>query len=152
MPFARKYQFAMRIPGPGGRVGDFGVDACTVGHEERGDGTIDYPISMVLVGAGGQQAVRRAIREQLVRGRTTFSGFGNPYQLRFGRFEVESLGRSRYRVTARGIGVRIDLERELTRFVEYARMRHRPAGSALIEAYLQDYRRDSTRKSPELEY
>lgn len=152
MPFARKYQFTMRIPGPGGRVGDFGVDSCEVGHEERGDGTIDYPISMVLVGAGGKQAVRKAVREQLDCGRTTFSGFGNPYQLRFGRFQVESLGRSRYRVTALGIGVRVDLERELRRFTEYARMRRKPAGSALIEAYLQDYRRDITRRSPELEY
>jgi len=142
----------MRIPGASGRIGAFSVESCEVGHEERGDGTIDYPVSMVLAGKGGAQGVRKAIREHLDRGRTTFSGFGNPYQLRLGRFEVESLGGSRYRVTARGIGVRIDLERELRRFVAYARLRRKPAAGALIAAYLEDYRRDATRKTPELEY
>jgi hypothetical protein len=60
------------------------------------------------------------------RWRTTFSGYGNPYQLTFGRFEVESLEGNRYRVTAKGTGVRIDLERELLRFVEYSRLRGGP--------------------------
>lgn len=152
MPFARKYQFTMRIPGASGRVGAFSVESCEVGHDERGDGTIDYPVSMVLSGKGGAQGVRKAVREHLDRGRTTFSGFGNPYQLRFGRFEVESLGGSRYRVTSRGIGVRIDLERELRRFVAYARLRRKPATGALVAAYLEDYRRDVTRKTPEIEY
>lgn len=152
MPFARKYQFTMRIPEAGGRVGGFAVRSCLVRHRERGDGTIDYPVSMVLEGPGGRQALQKAIRAELDRGRTTFSGFGNPYQLRFGRFEVRSLGRNRYRVAARGIGVRIDLERELRRFVAYARLRRKAAGGALIPAYLQDYRRDIARKSPELEY
>jgi hypothetical protein len=58
------------------------------------------------------QGVRRAVREHLDHGRTTFSGFGNPYQLRFGSFQVESPG----------------------------------------PAYIQDYRKDVTRKGPELEY
>lgn len=152
MPFAQKYQFTMRIPKAGGHIGAFLVESCHVEHDERGDGTIDYPVSMVLVGPGGQQRVRKAIRDQFGRGRTTFSGFGNPYQLHFGRFEVESLGGSRYRVTAHGKGVRIDLERELHRFIAYARLRRKPAGTALVATYLEDYKRDITRKSPELEY
>jgi hypothetical protein len=152
LPFARKYQFTMRIPDAGGRVGGFDVESSEVRHLERGDGTIDYPVSMVLVGKGGAQGVRKAIREHCGRGRTTFSGFGNPYQLRLGAFEVESLGRGRYRVTAHGLGVRIDLERELRRFVAYARLRRKPVSDELIGAYVQDYRRDITRKTPELEY
>ena len=152
MPFAKKYQFTMRIPAAGGHLGAFDVESCDVGHDEHGDGTIDYPVSMVIEGKGGAQGVRKAIREHLDHGRTTFSGFGNPYQLRFGRFEVESIGNGRYRVTALGLGVRIDLERELRRFVAYARLHRKPADGALIAAYLEDYRRDITRKSPELEY
>src|SRR5512137_870415 len=99
MPFARKYQFTMRIPEAGGRLGDFQVESCEVGYDEH-DGVIHYPVSLVLVGKGGAQGVRTAIRRHLDRGRTTFSGFGNPYQLRFGHFEVESLGKGRYRVAA----------------------------------------------------
>jgi hypothetical protein len=152
VPFAGKYQFTMRIPEAGGRISGFTVEQCTVGHTERGDGTIEYPVSMVLAGSGGRQGVRKAVREHFRRGHTTFSGYGNPYQLLFGRFEVESLGGSRYRVTARGIGVRIDLERELHRFVAYARLTGRPIDDELIAAYLADYRRDVTRKKPKLEY
>jgi hypothetical protein len=126
MPFAHKYRFAMRIPEPGGTIGPFLVEDSEVGHVGAGDGRYDYPVSLVLVGAGGKQAVRNAVREYLRRGRTTFSGYGNPYQLTFGRFEVESLEGNRYRVTAKGTGVRIDLERELLRFVEYSRLRGGP--------------------------
>jgi hypothetical protein len=152
VPFAEKYMFTMRIPDAGGCIGDFSIESCQVDCNEHGDGTIDYPICMVLVGPGGKQGVRKTIRDRFSRGRTTFSGFGNPYQLHFGRFEVESLGGSRYRVTARGKGVRIDLERELQRFLAYARLRHKQADTALVTAYLDDYKRDITRKSPEIEY
>jgi hypothetical protein len=140
------------MPKPGGRIGDFVVESCDVGHDEHGDGTIDYPISIVLAGRGGVQGIRKAVRGHMDRGRTTFSDFGNPYQLRFGRFEVEALGDGRYRVTAHGTGVRIDLERELLRFVAYARLRRAPADEALITSYLEEYRRDVTRRNPELEY
>jgi hypothetical protein len=152
MPVAAKYTFTMRIPDAGGSVGGFSVESCQVGCEEHGDGTIDYPVSMVLAGPGGKQGVRKAIRDRFSRGRTTFSGFGNPYQLHFGRFEVESLGGSRYRVTACGKGVRIDLERELRRFLAWTRLRGKPADDSLTAAYLEDYTRDITRKNPELEY
>jgi hypothetical protein len=151
MPFAKKYRFTMRIPEAGGSIGGFHVESCEVGHTEH-DGTIDYPVSMVVVGKGGAQGVRKAIREHLDRGRTTFSGFGNPYQLRFGRFAVESMGKGRYRVAATGLGVRIDLERELRRFVAYAKLHRKRADGALVPAYIEDYRRDIERKSPELEY
>ncbi len=152
MPFANKYRFTMRIPEPGGRIGDFVVESCDVGHEGRTDGIYDYPIRIVLSGAGGQQAVRKTIREQLSRGRTTFSGYGNPYQLRFGRFEVESLGDRRYLVTACGVGFRFDLERELRRFAQFAQMNGVTANEALIERYLEAYSRDVTRRNPDLEY
>ena len=34
----------------------------------------------------------------------------------------------------------------------YARLSHTIAGGPLIGAYLEDYRRDATRKTPEIEY
>ncbi len=152
MPFAEKFRFTMRLPKPGGRLGEFTVESCEVGHDEHGDGTIDYPVSMILVGKGGRQAAGKAVRAALAAGHTTFSGFGNPYQLRFGRCEVESLGDGRYRVTGCGLGVRIDLERELRRFVEYTRAHHEPASGELVARYLEVYKRDVTRRSPEFPY
>jgi hypothetical protein len=152
MPFANKYRFAMRFPEPGDRVAELTVESCEVSHEEHGDGTIRYPISMVLAGPGGRQGVSKALRACLDHGHTTFSGFGNPYQLRFGRFAVESLGAGRYRVTGCGTGVRFDLERELRRFATYARLHDRTANEALIPDYVEAYKRDVTRRKPELEY
>jgi hypothetical protein len=153
MPFAKKYRFTMRLPDPGGKIGAFLVESCEVGHEGRGDGTYEYPFEMTLSGPGGKQGVGKAIREKLgTTGRTTFSGYGSPYQLRLGRFSVESLGNGRYKVTGRGTGVRFDLERELRRFVAYARLRGRGADDDTVGAYIEDYKRDVTRKNPELEY
>ena len=152
MPFAEKYRFTMRLPKAGARLEGFVVESCEVGHDERGDGTIDYPFSMILGGKGGKQAASKAVRAVLDHGRTTFSGFGNPYQLRLGRFSVEALGEGRYRVTGRGTGVRFDLERELRRFTAYAQLRGEPADESLIGLYLEAYKRDVTRRTPELPY
>ena len=142
----------MRIPDPGGQIGGFVVESCDVGHQSRTDGIYDYPIRIVLTGTGGQQAVRKAIREHLSRGRTTFSGYGNPYQLRFGRFEVERLGDRRYLVTASGVGFRFDLDRELRRFARFAEMHGTEANETLIDQYLEAYGKDVHRKNPDLEY
>ncbi len=46
----------------------------------------------------------------------------------------------------------IDLERELRRFSAYARLHRKPAGAELIPAYLEDYKKDVTRKTPRIEY
>ncbi len=150
MPFANKYRFTMQIPEAGRPLGEFLVESSEVAHHERGDGTIEYPVTLVLAGPGGRAAVRKTVGERFGRCRTTFSGFGNPYQLHFGRFEVESLGARRYRVTALGTGVRIDLERELRRFLAYARARRKPANDELLTTYIADYRRDVTLRHPEL--
>jgi hypothetical protein len=152
MPFAHKYRFTMRIPEAGGMIGPFAVESSEVSHEPIGNGRYDYPIQLVLVGPGGKQAVAKTLRQEFGRNRTTFSGYGNPYQLQFGSFTVESLGDRRYRVTGCGAGSRFDLDRELERFVTYAGLRGRPADSTLIDQYLEDYKRDITRKNPELEY
>ena len=152
MPFAKTYRFTLQIPEAGRSLGGFLVESSDVSHDERGDGTIRYPVTLVLAGPGGKSAVRKEVSERFGPGRTTFSGFGNPYQLQFGRFEVQSLGARRYRVTAVGTGARIDLERELRRFVAYARARGEAPDDALLTAYLEDYRRDVTRRNPELAY
>ena len=47
--------------------------------------------------------------------------------------------------------MRIDLERDLRRSVEYARLRRTPADGELITAYLGDHRRDIVHGIPELE-
>lgn len=152
MPFAQKYRFAMRFPEPGDTIDGFRVESCEVGHDEKGDGTIFYPFVILLSGKGGRQGVGKAVRAAFAHGHTTFSGFGNPYQLRFGRFTVEALGTGRYSVTGCGYGCRIDLERELSRFVAYARLHGKSADDAVVAEYIEAYKRDVTRKNPEIAY
>ena len=59
-----------------------------------------YPVRLLLRGPGGRQAVLRVFKALLSSHPMTFSGYGNPYQLSFGKAEVESLGEQRYAVTA----------------------------------------------------
>ena len=92
MPFANKFRFTMRLPEPGEQIGDFTVESCSVEHAPSGYGRYEYPVEIVLRGKGGQQGVRSAIKSLLVPVKTTFSAYGNAYQLRFGKMEVDSLG------------------------------------------------------------
>ena len=152
MPFANKFKFTLGIPDAGKRLGDFLVESTSVRHAPQGDGRYEYPVELVLDGPGGKQAVSKTIRDRFGGFRTTFSGYGNPYQLRFGRFEVESLGDRRYRVSSRGIGGRFDLAKELRRFVDYAEANGVRADGSLIEPYIEAYRKDVTRRKPSLPY
>ena len=75
-----------------------------------------------------------------------------PYQLWFGRPEIENLGDSRYAVTVEGAGARTfledDLERFLTYLVDECRLPAPPGPSAkkaLVEAYLDQYRAEVKR-------
>lgn len=152
MPFANKFRFTLRIPEAGETLGGFVVESSSVKDEPQGDGRYEYPIEMVLAGPGGKQGLGRMVREEFAGFRTTFSAYGNAYQLRLGRFTVEGLGGRRYRVIATGLGTRIDLEKELRRFTTYAVERGKSADASLIDAYVEDYRKDVTRKNPELPY
>ena len=78
--------------------------------------------------------------------------FGNPYQLWFGKPEIESLGDKRYEVHIAGAGARVFLEDELHRFLaflEVCQLGTQPdptAGAALVETYLQGYQAEVKRK------
>lgn len=78
---------------------------------------------------------------------TTFSGYGNPYQLWFRKPEIESLGNQRYVVNVKGSEARMYLEPELARFLQYLDDHHHLAAPSdpadretLVEAYLDQYR------------
>ena len=147
MPFATKFRAMMDFPFAGDTVGDFVVESVDVQHEPRGSGRYDYPVRIVLRGPGGQQAVRRTLKDLLCSHCTTFSGYGNPYQLWFARPEIESLGDRRYAVTVEGAGSRVFLEDELERFLGYlgetgqlAAPLDPVARETLVEEYLEGYR------------
>jgi hypothetical protein len=108
---------------------------------------------MVLQGLGGKAGVRRTLKEFFARHPTTFSGYGNPYQLWFLKPEVESLGDKRYAVTVRGAGARFYLEQDLARFLDYLAAEGALAGepdeadrAALIERYLEAYKAEIARQ------
>lgn len=153
MPFADKFRAMMDFPFPGDTVGAYLVESVDVGHESGGPGIYKYAVRLVLRGPGGQQGVRQALKPLFSTHCTTFSGYGNPYQLWFGRPEIEALGDSRYAVTVEGAGARTFLEDDLERFVTYLidegwlQAPPSPAAKeALVEAYLDQYRAEVKRQ------
>ena len=152
MPFADKFRAMMNFPLPGDTVGAFLVESVDVGHESGGPGIYKYAVRLVLRGPGGQQGVKQALKPLFSTHCTTFSGYGNSYQLWFGRPEVENLGDSRYAVTVEGAGARTFLEDDLERFLTYLidenSLQSPPSPSAktaLVEEYLEQYRAEVKR-------
>ncbi|MCJ7738320.1 MAG: hypothetical protein MUQ10_13580 [Anaerolineae bacterium] len=153
MPFAKKFRAMMDFPFPGDTVGDFIVESVDVRDERGGSEGYVYDVRMVLQGPGGQQGARRALKSLLTQHKTTFSGYGNPYQLWFRKPEIESLGDKRYEVRVKGAGARTTLEPELDRFLAhleesgYLAASDGPAvGETLVETYLEQYRSEIQRK------
>lgn len=142
MPFADKFRAMMDFPFAGDTVGAYLVESVDVGHESGGPGIYKYAVRLVLRGPGGQHGVRQALKPLFCTHCTTFSGYGNPYQLWFGRPEIEVLGDSRYAVTVEGAGARTYLEADLARFLAYltdAGRLQSPPGPAAQEALVGDY-------------
>ena len=153
MPFAGKFRAMMALPLIGDTVGGFAVEGVDVSDESSGPGLYAYSVRITLHGPGGKQGVRRALKALFSSHPTTFSGYGNPYQLWFGRPEIESLGDKRFAVTVQGAGARVFLEDELHRFLRYLneteQLTSRPDQAVcetLIEAYLEQYRAEIRRK------
>ena len=153
MPFAKKFRAMMNFPFPGDTMGDFTVESVDV-HDEKGSGDgYVYGVRMVLCGPGGVQGVQRALRALFSQHPTTFSGYGNPYQLWFRKPEIESLGEQRYAVNVKGAGARVYLEPELRRFLQYltesnqlAAPSDQAAQETLVETYLERYRNEIQRR------
>lgn len=153
MPFANKFRAMMNFPFPGDLLGDFTVEQAEVVDEREDSEGHVYGVQMVLQGPGGVQAAQRALRALFSQRQTTFSGYGNPYQLWFRKPEIKNLGGQRYAVSAKGAGVRVVLEPELRRFLGYLNAGSRlvepldaAAQDALIEEYLERYRHEIQRQ------
>ena len=153
MPFAKKFRAMMDFPFPGDAIDMFTVESVAVRDERGGSEGYVYGVRLVLQGPGGQQGVRRALKPLFSQRTTTFSGYGNPYQLWFKRPEIESLGDKRYEVRVKGAGVRITLEPELDRFLAYLEkdghlvVSDDPAvRETLVAVYLEQYRSEIKRK------
>jgi hypothetical protein len=152
MPFANKFRAMMDLPFAGDALGDFVVESVDVRHSSGSLGYA-YSVRMVLRGPGGQQGVRRALKDLLSAHPTTFSGYGNPYQLWCGKPEIESLGDRRYAVSVEGAGARVYLAEELDRFLSsldqkghLAARPDRATRETLVEAYMERYRAEIKRK------
>ena len=153
MPFANKFRAMMDFPFAGDTVGDFAVEYVDVRDRPLGSGRYTYQVRMVLRGPGGQQGVRRVLKDLFSSHPMTFSGYGNPYQLWFARPHIESLGDKRYQVRVEGAGARVWLQGELERFLNYLRESGQlsagaegPAPQPPVEAYLEGYRAEIARK------
>ena len=153
MPFANKFRAMMDFPFAGDTVGGFAVESVDVRDEPGSAGGHAYSVRMVLRGAGGQQGVRRALKPLFSSRPMTFSAYGTPYLLWFGKPEIESLGGRRYAVIAEGAGVRVFIEDELDRFLRYLDVEaqlvtgpDQTVREKLVEMYLELYRAEIKRK------
>jgi hypothetical protein len=153
MPFANKFRAMMDFPFARDTVGDFAVESVDVRDERGGSEGYVYAVRIVLRGPGGKQGVRRALKPLFSSHPTTFSGYGNPYQLWFKKPEIESLGDKRYAVSVKGAGARIYLAPELDRFLGYledkghlAAQPDSPIREAVVETYLEQYRAEIRRQ------
>jgi hypothetical protein len=153
MPFADKFRAMMDLPFAGDTVGGFVVERVDVRHQSGGPGQYLYSVQMTLAGPGGQQGLRRALKALFSSHPMTFSGYGNPYQLWFGKPEIESLGARRYAVRIDGAGARVFLGDELLHFLAYLEgkgqlVTHLDSGAqeTLVETYLEQYRAEIRRK------
>ena len=145
MPFEIKFRAMMDMPLAGDHLGSMTVESVTVGHEGRSSDVYAYPLRLVLRGSGGLAAVKRAIAPLFRKRCTTFSGYGTPYHLWFGKPVIEDLGGGLYAVTAEGAGAHVHLEADLTRFCEYLAAKEMLPGSpedrtALVARYLDGFR------------
>lgn len=153
MPFADKFRAMMTFPFPGDMLGAFTVESVEVGHQGMDAGLYVYPVRIVLRGPGGVAGAAKALKPLLTSRCTTFSGYGTPYQLWFGKPAIESLGDERYAATVQGAGARVHLERDLARFMEYLAAEgalaepteDAPSHEALIATYLDRYRGEIAR-------
>ena len=153
MPFAKKFRAMMDLPFPGDTLGSFVVESITVHDDPKGGGIYAYAVRMILCGPGGQQGVRQALKSKLAEHPTTFSAYGNPYQLWFRKPEIESLGNKRYEVRVAGAGARVYLADDLHRMLSYLKEKGMlatdPDGldqGTLVETYLEEYRAEIRRK------
>ncbi len=146
MPFANKFRAMMDFPFPGDTMGGFTVESVDVHMVKEDKAGIEYGGRLVLSGPAGLPALKKAIKAFFAQHPITFSGYGNPYQLWFLKPEIESLGEDRYAVSVKGAGVRVYLEPELERFLQYlgeegclAAPSDPAAQEALLKAYLKRY-------------
>jgi hypothetical protein len=153
MPFAKKFRAMMDFPFAGDALDGFVIESVDVRDEHGGAEGYVYGVRIVLRGLGGKQGVKHALRSLFSSHVTTFSGYGNPYQLWFRKPEIESLGDKRYAVTVKGSGMRIHLEPELERFLAYLAGEGCLAADLdpairerLVESYLDGYRAEIRRK------
>jgi CubicO group peptidase (beta-lactamase class C family) len=148
MPFAKKFRAMMDFPFPGDQMGDFVVESVSVEDEWGHPEGYVYDVRMVLQGPGGKAGVKRTLKAFFAQHPTTFSGYGNPYQLWFRKPEVESLGDKRYAVKVKGSGARFYLEQDLDRFLAYLVAEGHLTSSdpqALLDAYLDAYKNEVKR-------
>jgi hypothetical protein len=151
MPFATKFRAMMGFPFAGDTLGDLIVERVDVRDEPSAcPGVHAYVAEMILSGPGGQKGVRDALKPLLARHPFTFSGYGNPYHLWFGKPEIESLGDRRYAVRVQGAGARIPMEEELARLLEHLcgeglLALDEAARDELVQRYLADYQAEIRR-------
>jgi hypothetical protein len=87
--------------------------------------------------------------------RTLFSGYGNPYQCRHGKMEVQNLGNGKFSIISRGVCIRVYLKSELERFIKHLRASYlliegtdEAKWKTIIDNYMKEYEKFTSRANP----
>lgn len=160
MPFARKFRAMMDFPFAGDKLDVFTVESIQVRDQRTGSEGYIYDVRIVLRGPGGQRKARQALKTLFSKHLTTFSAYGNAYQLWFRKpsINIESLGDKRYAVSVKGAGERIALRPELYRFLEYLETQEMLSRSTqegkekLVAGYLEHYQVEIRRRVGRYDY
>lgn len=152
MPFAGAFRSGMRFPEAGTVVNGFTVETVRVEQVGSGAGRYEYPIEVTVRGRGGKDGAKKALKPLFDRQVTIFSEFGNPYQCSIGPVRVERTAPECYRLISSGIGVRVNLRRELLRFLASLGRdalaggitgASEEASARLVDRYLESYMADT---------
>lgn len=152
MPFSSKFRIGMGFPREGQVVGGFIVESVSVGHVNIETGHYEYPSEIIVRGEGSISKVKQAFKEFFKVRRTLFSGFGNPYQCRHGKMEIQRLEDGRFSIATRGVCIRVYLRPELERFIEYLDESHvlvegtdKAKWKAIIYKYMKEYEKSTSK-------
>lgn len=144
MPFADQFQRCMNLPHEGEVLNDFLVQSIKISHRNLLDGVYFFPIELIVIGEGGKQDLLKAFKPVFTKVISLFTEYGNLYQCRNHKLQIEKIAPKTFRLTTTGIGCRIYPKQELEAFIQFLKDStgfFELNSEVLIASYLDSYQK-----------
>lgn len=122
MPFAEQFQRCMKLPHEGEMIEKFLVQTIKVSHKNLLDGVYSFPVEVIIIGEGGKQEVVKVFKPIFNKVISLYTEYGNLYQCRTEKLDVESIAPKTFKLTTTGIGCRIYPKKELEAFIQFLKV------------------------------